>query len=83
MSTKTSRLIATIATAPMLGGPPPCTRDPIHSAISGAKVQMLTATIAIAQSISSARPREGKFTAFWTFTVSPCLFALPRCLLLC
>src|SRR5690242_1602839 len=39
----------------MVGGPDPCTREPIHSAASGAPVQTLTETTAMAQSRTNRR----------------------------
>src|SRR3954467_12751765 len=48
---------AAAATAPMLGGPEPCTREPIHSASNGPPVQTLDVTIAIAQT-SAVRSRR-------------------------
>src|SRR4051812_40194647 len=43
---------AAAATAPMLGGPSPWTREPIHSAASGPPVQMFDVTTAMAHTIA-------------------------------
>src|SRR4051795_8977115 len=48
---------AAAATAPLLGGPEPCTREPIQRASNGPPGQMLDVTTAIAQ-MSAVRSRR-------------------------